>query len=152
MAPPAPSYGIMTAHFYWLGAIPAMIFMGLFMMPFYYGSKARSVPEYLKMRFDEKTRGLTACYVRGDDHLLFGHLDVRPRPAAAPGVGWNFNVSVLASAAFVLAYTYLGGLTSAIYNECAAVLPDRGGIRAAGHSGMRQGGGCTGSCRACPPT
>jgi len=54
-------YGIMTAHFYWVGAVPAMIFVGLFMMPFYYGSKARSVPEYLKMRFDEKTRALNAC-------------------------------------------------------------------------------------------
>src|SRR5579863_9145437 len=53
-------YGIATAHFYWIGAIPAMVFVGVFMMPFYYGSKARSVPEYLKLRFDEKTRGLNA--------------------------------------------------------------------------------------------
>src|ERR1700744_4968859 len=54
-------YGISTAHFYWIGAIPAMVFIGVFMMPFYYGSKARSVPEYLSMRFDEKTRALNAC-------------------------------------------------------------------------------------------
>ena len=53
-------YGIMTAHFYWLGAVPAMLFVGVFMMPFYYGSRARSVPEYLKLRFDEKTRALNA--------------------------------------------------------------------------------------------
>src|SRR5881409_3951811 len=53
-------YGISTAHFYWIGAIPAMVFIGVFMMPFYYGSKARSAPEYLRMRFDEKTRGLNA--------------------------------------------------------------------------------------------
>src|ERR1700676_3946758 len=53
-------YGIATAHFYWIGAIPAMVFVGVFMMPFYYGSKARSAPEYLRMRFDEKTRGLHA--------------------------------------------------------------------------------------------
>src|SRR6202171_4726469 len=53
-------YGIATSHFYWVGAIPAMVFVGLFMMPFYYGSRARSVPEYLKLRFDEKTRGLNA--------------------------------------------------------------------------------------------
>ena len=52
-------YGIMTAHFYWVGAIPAMLFVGVFMMPFYYGSRARSVPEYLKLRFDEKTRAST---------------------------------------------------------------------------------------------
>src|SRR5436309_1203650 len=53
-------YGIMTSHFYWVGAIPAMVFIAIFMMPFYYGSKARSVPEYLKLRFDEKTPGLNA--------------------------------------------------------------------------------------------
>src|SRR5215510_15809380 len=53
-------YGIMTVHFYWVGAIFAMVFCGLFMMPFYYGSRARSVPEYLKLRFDEKTRSLNA--------------------------------------------------------------------------------------------
>ena len=53
-------YGIATSHFYWIGAIPAMVFVGLFMMPFYYGSRARSVPEYLKLRFDEKTRTLNA--------------------------------------------------------------------------------------------
>src|SRR5947209_19400256 len=53
-------YGIATSHFYWIGAIPAMVFVGIFMMPFYYGSKARSVPESLRLRFDEKTRGLNA--------------------------------------------------------------------------------------------
>src|SRR5689334_23453550 len=53
-------YGIATSHFYWVGAIPAMVFVGVFMMPFYYGSKARSVPEYLKLRYDEKTRGFNA--------------------------------------------------------------------------------------------
>ena len=57
-------YGLMTAHFYWVGAIPAMIFVGVFMMPFYYGSRARSVPEYLRLRFDDKTRGLNAVSSR----------------------------------------------------------------------------------------
>src|SRR5271170_2705492 len=56
MAASGAKYGIATCHFYWLGAIPAMVFLGVFMMPFYYGSKARSVPEYLKLRFDERTR------------------------------------------------------------------------------------------------
>src|SRR5690349_13625097 len=60
MAASGAKYGIATAHFYWLGAIPAMVFVGVFMMPFYYGSKARSAPEYLRMRFDEKTRGFNA--------------------------------------------------------------------------------------------
>ena len=58
--PPPGKYGIVTSHFYWIGAIPAMLFVGLFMMPFYYGSKARSVPEYLRLRFDEKTRAVNA--------------------------------------------------------------------------------------------
>src|SRR6267143_1304873 len=60
MAASGAKYGIMTSHFYWVGAMPAMVFVGLFMMPFYYGSRARSVPEYLKLRFDEKTRGFNA--------------------------------------------------------------------------------------------
>src|SRR5882724_13334474 len=58
MAASGAKYGIMTSHFYWLGAIPAMVFLGIFMMPFYYGSRARSVPEYLALRFDDKTRSL----------------------------------------------------------------------------------------------
>src|SRR5437868_5903671 len=61
MAASGAKYGISTSHFYWVGAIPAMVFVGVFMMPFYYGSRARSVPEYLRLRFDEKTRGLNAC-------------------------------------------------------------------------------------------
>src|SRR5947209_570508 len=60
MASSGAKYGIATSHFYWLGAIPAMVFVGIFMMPFYYGSRARSVPEYLRLRFDEKTRALNA--------------------------------------------------------------------------------------------
>jgi SSS family solute:Na+ symporter len=60
MAASGAKYGMATSHFYWVGAIPAMVFLGVFMMPFYYGSQARSVPEYLKLRFDEKTRGLNA--------------------------------------------------------------------------------------------
>src|SRR5437763_3934283 len=61
MAASGAKYGISTSHFYWLGAIPAMVFVGIFMMPFYYGSRARSVPEYLRLRFDEKTRALNAA-------------------------------------------------------------------------------------------
>src|SRR5205823_2621229 len=60
MAASGAKYGLATNHFYWLGAIPAMVFVGIFMMPFYYGSRARSVPEYLRLRFDEKTRGFNA--------------------------------------------------------------------------------------------
>ncbi|HEY1242582.1 MAG TPA: sodium:solute symporter family protein [Bryobacteraceae bacterium] len=110
-------YGIMTAHFYWVGAIPAMVFMGVFMMPFYFGSRARSVPEYLKLRFDEKTRGLNAIsfavmtvFSSGISMYALGLL-------LKLVLGWSFTASVLVSAAIVLAYTLAGGLTSAIYNE-----------------------------------
>lgn len=110
-------YGLMTAQFYWLGAVPAMVFVGVFMMPFYYGSRARSVPEYLKLRFDEKTRGLNAItfavmtiFSSGISMYALGLLFELV-------LGWSFTNSVLLSAAIVLIYTLLGGLTSAIYNE-----------------------------------
>jgi len=130
MAASGAKYGIATSHFYWLGAIPAMVFVGVFMMPFYYGSKARSVPEYLRLRFDEKTRGLNAItfavmtvmssgismYAMAKLiqtlHIfdaLFLRLGIDPL--------WIFDVSIVLSALIVLAYVYLGGLTSAIYNE-----------------------------------
>ena len=110
-------YGIMTAHFYWVGAIPAMIFVGLFMMPFYYGSRARSVPEYLKLRFDEKTRGLNALSFAGMTIFSSGISMYALGLLLKLVLGWSFTTSVLCSAAIVLAYTFLGGLTSAIYNE-----------------------------------
>jgi SSS family solute:Na+ symporter len=110
-------YGIATAHFYWLGAIPAMVFVALFMMPFYYGSRARSAPEYLKLRFDEKTRTLNAgsfavmtIFSSGASMYAMGKLFNLL-------LGWSFSTSVWASAVIVLAYVLLGGLTSAIYNE-----------------------------------
>jgi solute:Na+ symporter, SSS family len=117
MAASGAKYGILTTHFYWVGAIPAMVFVGVFMMPFYYGSRARSVPEYLRLRFDEKTRGFNAIsfavmtifssgismYAMG---LLFQQF-----------LGWDINVSIILAAFVVLGYTFLGGLTSSIYNE-----------------------------------
>ena len=117
MAASGAKYGIMTSHFYWVGAIPAMLFVGLFMMPFYYGSRARSVPEYLKLRFDEKTRGFNA--------LTFAAMTVFSSGISMYALallfqlllGWNFTLSILLSALIVLVYTFLGGLTSAIYNE-----------------------------------
>jgi SSS family solute:Na+ symporter len=110
-------YGLMTAHFYWLGAIPAMLFVGVFMMPFYYGSKARSVPEYLKLRFDEKTRGFNAITFAVMTLLTSGISMYALGILLKALFGWDFSTSVLASAGIVLAYTYLGGLSSAIYNE-----------------------------------
>jgi solute:Na+ symporter, SSS family len=123
-------YGIATSHFYWIGAIPAMIFVGVFMMPFYYGSKARSVPEFLLLRYDDKTRVFNACTFAGMTVLssgismyamarliqtlhvfdgLFLHFGLP--------IGWIFHFAIILSALIVLGYIFLGGLTSAIYNE-----------------------------------
>lgn len=110
-------YGMLTTHFYWIGAIPAMVFLALFMMRFYYGSKARSVPEYLKLRFNEKTRGLNAILFAVMTILASGISMYALALLLENVLGWNFNVSLFASAAIVLGYTYLGGLSSAIYNE-----------------------------------
>jgi SSS family solute:Na+ symporter len=110
-------YGMLTTHFYWIGAIPAMIFLALFMMPFYYGSKARSVPEYLKLRYDEKTRGLNAILFAVMTILASGISMYALAILLEKVLGWDYNISLWVSAMIVLAYTYLGGLSSAIYNE-----------------------------------
>ena len=111
------TYGIATAHFYWVGAIPAMVFVGLFMMPFYYGSRARSVPEYLKLRFDEKTRTYNAISFAAMTVFSSGVSMYAMGKLLNLLLGWDFDTSVLVSAGIVLAYVLLGGLTSAIYNE-----------------------------------
>jgi SSS family solute:Na+ symporter len=117
MAASGAKYGILTSNFYWIGAIPAMVFVGIFMMPFYYGSRARSVPEYLRLRFDEKTRGVNAIsfavmtlFSSGISMYAMGLL-------FQVFLGWNIHASILVAAGVVLAYTFLGGLTSSIYNE-----------------------------------
>ena len=117
MAASGAKYGMATSHFYWIGAIPAMVFLGVFMMPFYYGSRARSVPEFLKLRFDEKTRTLNAA--------TFALMTIFSSGISMYAVGillnlllgWNFNVSIWVCGGVVLLYILLGGLTSAIYNE-----------------------------------
>lgn len=110
-------YGIMTSHFYWLGAIPAMVFLGIFMMPFYYGSKARSVPEYLKLRFDEKTRGFNAVSFALMTVFSSGISLYALALLLEQILGWDFSFSILTAAGIVMVYTFLGGLTSAVYNE-----------------------------------
>jgi solute:Na+ symporter, SSS family len=130
MAASGAKYGIATAQFYWIGAIPAMIFVGLFMMPFYYGSRARSVPEYLRLRFDEKTRALNAIsfaamtvFSSGVSMYAMAKLIVTLKlfdnMFAAIGLpnAWIFHFSIFLSAIIVLGYIFFGGLTSAIYNE-----------------------------------
>ena len=110
-------YGLLTCHFYWLPAVTAMVFVGLFMMPFYYGSRARSVPEYLKLRFDEKTRALNAVTFAVMTIFSSGISMFVMAKLLNTLLGWSFHFSVLVTAAIVLIYTFLGGLTSAIYNE-----------------------------------
>ncbi len=129
MAASGAKYGIATAHFYWVGAIPAMIFLAVFMMPFYYGSKARSVPEYLKMRFDERVRALNS--------LAFAVMTVFASGISINALAklltnllpWqlNLNLGLLHLGSYdcylwicsgvVLLYVLKGGLTSAIYTE-----------------------------------
>ncbi|MGD1042004.1 MAG: sodium:solute symporter family protein [Sedimentisphaerales bacterium] len=110
-------YGIMTSHFYWVGAIPAMVFVGVFMMPFYYGSKARSVPEYLKLRFDEKTRAFNAVMFAVMTVFSSGISMHVLAKLLEQILGFNYHLCIIVSAAIVLIYIFLGGLTSAIYNE-----------------------------------
>jgi SSS family solute:Na+ symporter len=117
MAASGAKYGMMTSHFYWLGAIPAMVFLGLFMMPFYYGSRARSVPEYLVLRFDEKTRTFNAFSFAAMTLFSSGVSLYALAILFQSLLGWNFHVSILVAAGIVMAYTFLGGLTSAVYNE-----------------------------------
>src|SRR6185369_2473366 len=115
MAASGAKYGMATSHFYWIGAIPAMVFLGVFMMPFYYGSRARSVPEYLKLRFDEKTRGLNAISFAAMTIFSSGISMYAMALLTNLLLGWKFSYSVLAAAIIVLVYVFLGGLTSAIY-------------------------------------
>jgi len=110
-------YGIMTVHFYWVGAILAMVFLGVFMMPFYYGSRARSVPEYLSMRFDEKTRGLNAISFAVMTVFSSGISLYALAKLLEIILKWDFDVSIWLAAGIVMIYTFLGGLTSAVYNE-----------------------------------
>src|SRR3972149_295478 len=117
MAASGAKYGIATSHFYWVGAIPAMVFVGGVMMPFSYGSRARSVPEYLKLRFDEKTRAFNAISFATMTVFSSGISMYALAKLLELLLGWGFNFSLSVSALIVLAYIYLGGLTSAIYNE-----------------------------------
>ncbi|MGO9664984.1 MAG: sodium:solute symporter family protein [Polyangia bacterium] len=117
MAASGAKYGMMTSHFYWVGAVPAMVFVAIFMMPFYYGSKARSVPEYLKLRFDEKTRGFNALTFACMTIMSSGISMYALAKLLSAILGWNFHGCILVSGVIVLAYIFMGGLTSAIYNE-----------------------------------
>jgi SSS family solute:Na+ symporter len=144
MAASGAKYGLYTAHYYWLGSAFAMIFLGVYMMPFYYGSKARSVPEYLKLRFDEKTRTFNAgtfavmtVFSSGVSlYALAALLEII--------LGWDFNVSIWLAALVVLIYILLGGLTSAVYNEVLQFFLIVLGIAPLVYIGFQKAGGIDG--------
>src|SRR6202140_3133561 len=150
-------YGIATSHFYLIGAIPAMVFVGLFMMPFYYGSRARSVPEYLRLRFDEKTRGLNAISfaimtIFSSGLLIYAIAKLISTVHVFDGVvvgagingSWIFDFSILISAIVVLVYTFLGGLSSAIYNEVLQFFLIVAGFLPLSYLGLKNVGGWSG--------
>jgi SSS family solute:Na+ symporter len=110
-------YGVPAVHYYWIGAVPAMIFLGLFMMPFYYGAKVRSVPEYLRLRFGEAAHAFNAVTFAVATVLISGVNLYALALIIHLLLGWSIPLAILIAAALVLAYITLGGLTSAIYNE-----------------------------------
>jgi SSS family solute:Na+ symporter len=123
-------YGVAAVHYYWIGAVPAMVFLGLVMMPFYYGAKVRSVPEYLRLRFGEAAHIFNAGTFAIATVLISGVNLFALALIIHLLLGWPVGGSILAAAAIVLIYITLGGLTSAIYNEVlqffviiAALLP-----------------------------
>jgi len=153
-------YGINTSHFYWIGAIPAMIFVGIFMMPFYYGSKARSVPEYLRLRFDEKTRAVNA-FTFAFMTVLSSGISMYAMALLIQTLGlfrgiipdnYIFHVSVFVSAIIVLGYIFLGGLTSAIYNEVLQFFLIVAGFVPLVWIGLRNVGGWQGIKQTLPTT
>ncbi len=153
-------YGIITSQFYWIGAIPAMVFVGIFMMPFYYGSKARSVPEYLRMRFDEKTRAVNAITfavmtVFSSGISMYAMALLIQTLGLFHGIipdQYIFHVSIVLSAVIVLGYIFLGGLTSAIYNEVLQFFLIVAGFAPLVWIGLRNVGGWQGIKHTLPST
>jgi solute:Na+ symporter, SSS family len=144
MAASGAKYGLYTVHYYWLGAAFAMIFLGIYMMPFYYGSKARSVPEYLKLRFDEKTRTFNAVTFAGMTVFSSGISLYALASLMDIILGWDFNISIWMAAIIVLIYILLGGLTSAVYNEVLQFFLIVLGIAPLVYIGMQKVGGWEG--------
>lgn len=110
-------YGMYVAHFYWIGAIPAMVFLGIYMMPFYYSSKINSIPGYLKLRFDEKTRVLNGIAFAIMTLLVSGINLYAMALVLHTFIGWNWDISMWVSAITVAVYVTLSGLMSAIFTE-----------------------------------
>src|SRR5215212_2777823 len=117
MSAGAAEYGIMQSHYYWIGAIPAMVFVALFMIPFYYASRVHSVPGFLRLRYNEATRGFNATLFAIFMVLLSGINMYAMAIVFRLLLGWSLTASIFLSAGIVLAYVTLGGLSSSIYNE-----------------------------------
>src|SRR5215471_11453688 len=117
MSASGAQYGISIVHYYWIGAVPAMVFLGIVMMPFYYGSRVRSVPEYLMRRYDRKTHLVNAIIFVLSSVLIAGVNLYALASVLESLLGIPLAVAIVASALFVLSYILLGGLSSAIYNE-----------------------------------
>ncbi|MEV4543906.1 sodium:solute symporter family protein [Micromonospora echinaurantiaca] len=117
MAANGAQYGAMTLHYYWIGAVPAMVFLGIVMMPFYYGSKVRSVPEYLRLRFNRPTHLLNALSFAVAQVLIAGVNLYALALIMQALLGWPLWVAIVVGALIVLAYITVGGLSGAIYNE-----------------------------------
>jgi SSS family solute:Na+ symporter len=139
-------YGILAAHWYWIGAIPAMLFLGLVMMPFYYISKTHSVPGYLKLRFGESSRALSAICFAFMTVLMSGINMYAMALVMKVVLGWDINFSIWISSITVAVYVTLGGLRSAIFNEVlqfiliwagALVIPVMGLIEAGGWKALQ---------------
>jgi SSS family solute:Na+ symporter len=138
-------YGILAAHWYWIGAIPAMLFLGIVMMPFYYISKTHSVPGYLRLRYGESTRGLAALMFSFMTILMSGINMYAMALVMKVVLGWNIHFSIWVSSLTVAVYVSLGGLFSAIFNEVlqffliwlgALLIPILGLIETGGWSGL----------------
>ena len=141
----AYQYGILATHWYWIGAIPAMLFLGIVMMPFYYISKTHSVPGYLKLRYGEPARALSAVSFAVMTVLMSGVNIYSMALVMKVVLGWNINFSIWVSSITVGIYVALGGLLSAIFNEVlqfvliwlgGLLIPILGLIEAGGWSGM----------------
>src|ERR1700710_1542458 len=149
MAANGAQYGLMTLHYYWIGAVPAMVFLGIVMMPFYYGSKVRSVPEFLRRRFNRPTHLFNAISFAVAQVLIAGVNLYALALVLDALLGWPLQVAIPAAALVVLTYTALGGLSAAIYNEVlqffvilALLIPltVAGLARVGGWDGVKQGG------------
>jgi SSS family solute:Na+ symporter len=140
----AYQYGILATHWYWIGAIPAMIFLGLVMMPFYYVSKTHSVPGYLHLRFGEHARVLAAVSFAAEMILMSGVNMFAMAVVMKVVLGWSITFSILISAVAVAIYVTAGGLRSAIFNEVLQFVLIWGGALLVPILGLVQTGGVAG--------